>query len=45
MYYKGHFKYGAVVNNKGYIFENPVSQDRINEITKNLKLNCDLLWK
>lgn len=45
MYYKGHFKDGAVVNNKGYIFENPVSQDKIDEITKNLELNCDLLWK
>ena len=44
MYYKGIFKNGAPANNKGSIFENELSIERINEIINGKNFESDLKW-
>ena len=46
MYYKGCFKNGSTTNNKGFVFENNLSIERINEILdiNNLEISFDLNW-
>lgn len=46
MYYKGDFKNGSTTNSKGYIFENNLTVDSINEILNqnNFEVPFDLNW-
>lgn len=46
MYYKGNFKNGSTTNSKGFIFENDLTFERINEILEqnNFKIAFELNW-
>lgn len=44
MYYKGSFVNDAPTHSKGYIFENNLSSDRIDELLENRLFMVDLKW-
>ena len=44
MYYKGIFRNGHPTKEKDYVFENPISQKRINEIIEGMTFDCELNW-
>lgn len=45
MYYKGYFKNGSTTNNKGFIFENDLTIERINEILKQNNFKIDNIFE
>lgn len=44
MYYRGTFIGGHPANEEGDTFENPVSQERIDEIIGDMTFDCELNW-
>lgn len=44
MYYKGHFENGKAKDNEGSVFENNLTQERIQDILGERIFNCKLLW-